>query len=309
MNTSFYKEIISKLEALIKKEYFVLFLKGLLITLILILGLFVFFSLIETLSYFKSSVRTILFFVLLLVSIGSLGYLVLLPLLKYFNVFKNRNYYYSAEKVGRYFPEVKDDLLNALQLVSIDKTNSLYSTSLLDAAFKNVYERSKPIRFESIVDLSKVKKFAIYFFSLLAFCVLLFAFVPGLQAASNRLVNFNQEFIPPAKFYFEVYPGNTELTKGENVDFVIRVKGEIPKKVFLFTREESQTNFEEHELQKDSLGEYKFSIQQLRSSLFYYASAEDIQSEEYQIKVIDRPVIRSLECESYFTILLKHSGS
>jgi hypothetical protein len=295
MNTSFYKEIISKLEALIKKEYFVLFLKGLLITLILILGLFVFFSLIETLSYFKSSVRTILFFVLLLVSIGSLGYLVLLPLLKYFNVFKNRDYYQSAKKVGSFFPEVKDDLLNALQLVSIDKTNSLYSTSLLDAAFKNVYERSKPIRFESIVDLSKVKKLAIYFFSLLAFCVLLFAFVPGLQAASNRLVNFNQEFIPPAKFYFEVYPGNTELTKGEDVDLLIRVKGEVPKKVFLFTREESQTNFEEIELKIDSLGEYKFTIKQLRSSLLYFAKAEDVQSEEFQIKVIDHPVMRSLD--------------
>ena len=295
MNTSFYKEIISKLEALIKKEYFVLFLKGLLITLIVALGLFVLFSLIESLSYFRSSVRTILFFVLMLVSIGSLGYLVLLPLLKYFNVFKNRDYYYSAEKVGKYFPEVKDDLLNALQLVSIDKTNSLYSTSLLDAAFKNVYERAKPIKFESIVDLSKVKKLAIYFFSLLAFCVMLFAFVPGLQAASNRLVNFNQEFIPPAKFYFEVYPGNDEITKGANVDFVVVIKGEVPKKVFLLTREESQTNFEEHELQKDSLGDYRFSIQQLRSSLFYYALAEDIQSEEYQIKVIDHPVMRSLD--------------
>ena len=295
MNTSFYKEIISKLEALIKKEYFVLFLKGLLITLIIALGLFVLFSLIETLSYFKSSVRTILFFVLLLVSIGSLGYLVLLPLLKYFNVFKNRDYYQSAKKVGSFFPEVKDDLLNALQLVSIDKTNSLYSTSLLDAAFKNVYERSKPIKFESIVDLSKVKKLAIYFFSLLAFCVLLFAFVPGLQAASNRLVNFNQEFIPPAKFYFEVYPGNTELTKGEDVDLLIRVKGEVPKKVFLFTREESQTNFEEIELKIDSLGEYKFTIKQLRSSLLYFAKAEDVQSEEFQIKVIDHPVMRSLD--------------
>ena len=96
----------------------------------------------------------------------------------------------------------------------------MYSTSLLDAAFKNVYERAKPIKFESIVDLSKVKKLAKYFVLIFAFCVLLFAFVPGLQAASNRLVNFNQEFIPPAKFYFEVYPGNAEITKGENVDFV-----------------------------------------------------------------------------------------
>lgn len=295
MNISFYKEIISKLESLIRKEYLVLFLKGTLISSILILVVFTLFSLVETLAYFTSTFRTVLFFVLLIVSIGSIGYLIIIPLLKYFNVFKSRDYFYSANKVGKHFPEVKDDLLNALQLVSIDKINTLYSPSLLDAAFKNVYERSKPIKFESIVDFSRVKNLAIYFFSLLAICVLLFAFVPSLQAASYRLVNFNREFIPPAKFYFEVYPGNSEVTKGDKVDFEIKVIGEVPKKVFLLTREESQTNFEEQELQKDSLGEYKFSIQQLRSSLFYYASAEDIQSEEYQIKVIDHPVLRSLD--------------
>lgn len=280
---------------LIKKEYFALFLVGLLIALIVIVGAFTLFSLFELVAYSKSAVRTILFFVLIFVSIGSVSYLIILPLLKYFNVFGNRDYFYSANKIGKYFPEIKDDLLNALQLVSSDKTKSIYSTSLLDAAFKNVYERSIPIKFESIVDFSKVKKLSMYFISLFVFSVILFVFVPGLQAASNRLVNFNQDFIPPTKFYFEVYPGNNEISKGENVDFVIRVKGETPKKVFILTREESQTNFEEHELKKDSVGDYKFSVQQLRSSLYYYASAEDIQSEEFQIKVIDRPVIRSLD--------------
>lgn len=295
MNKSFYKEIIGKLELLIKKEYFALFLFGLLLTFIIIVSAFTLFSLFELAAYSKSIVRTIIFFTFMLISISSIGYWILLPLLKYFDAFRKWDYFYSAKRVGLHFPEIKDDLLNAMQLVSSDKNNSLYSTSLLDAAFKNVYERAKPIKFESIVDFSKAKKLLIYFLSIFIFCVLLFAFVPGLQAASSRLVNFNQEFIPPAKFYFEIYPGNTEVTKGENVDFVIRVKGEVPKKIFLLTREESQTNFEEHELQKDSVSEYKFSIQQLRSTLFYYASAEDIKSEEFQIKVIDRPVIRSLD--------------
>lgn len=295
MNTSFYKEIINKLELLIKKEYAALFLKGLLLTSIIILAVFTFFSLIELAANLKSLVRTILFFIFIITAIGSVSYLILIPLLKYFNVFKKWDYFYSANKVGKYFPEIKDDLLNAMQLVSTDKSKSLYSTNLLDAAFKNVYERAKPISFESIVDFTKVKKFSVYFLSLIILSALLFITVPGLQAASNRLVNFNQEFIPPAKFYFEVFPGNTEITKGENVDFVIRVKGEIPKKIFLLTREESQTNFEEHELQKDSEGNYKFSIQQLRSSLNYFASAEDIKSEEFKISVIDRPVIRSMD--------------
>ncbi len=295
MNSVFYKEIINKLELLIKKEYFVLILTGLAITLIVLIAGLTFFSLIEFIGNFNSIVRTVLFFVLLVATLGTISYLIVLPLSKYFNVFKKWDYFYSAAKVGKHFPEIKDDLLNAMQLVSSDKTSTMYSPNLLDAAFKNIYERAKPIKFESIVDFTSVKKLAIYLLSVFVFCVLLFAFVPGLQAASNRLVKFNQEFIPPARFYFEVYPGNKEITKGENVDFLIRVKGEVPKKIFLFTREESQTNFEEHELQKDSLGNYKFSIQQMRSSLNYFASAEDIKSEEFKISVIDRPVIRSLD--------------
>ena len=295
MNTGFYKEIINKLEALIKKEYFQYLLRGTLITLTLIISVLSIFSLIESLFYFNSVVRTILVFVLLLISIGSIGYLILLPLLRYFNVFKDRDYYYSANKVGNHFPEVKDDLLNALQLVSVEKAKTLFSSSLLDAAFKNVYERSKPLKFDSIVDFSKIKKLLIYCLLLLVICVMIFGFVPSLQAATNRLLNFNQEYIAPAKYYFEVYPGNSEVIKGGNVDFLIKVKGEIPKKLFLLTREESQTNFDENELKIDSLGEYTFTIQQLRSTLLYFVEAEDVQSENFTIKVIDHPVMRSMD--------------
>jgi hypothetical protein len=295
MRSNFYKEIIGKLELLIKKEHLAHFLLGLLLTSLVIIVSFSLLSLFELIFHSKSIIRTILFFSFTAVSIGSIIYLVILPMLRYFDVFKKWDYFFSADKVGRHFPELKDDLLNAMQLISSDNSPSLYSTTLIDAAFKNVYERSKPIKFESIVDFSRVKKLSMFFFLSLIFFASLFLFIPGMQAASYRLVNFNQEFIPPAKFYFEVYPGNDEITKDEVVNFLIQIKGEVPQKVYLLTREESQTNFEEHELQRDSIGNYRFSIQQLRSSLFYYAFAEDIKSEEYQIKVIDRPVIRSLD--------------
>jgi len=295
VNKGFYKEIIDKLEILIKKEYLVTLLIGLLTTLVLIISVFTLLSLFELVSYSNSGTRTILFFAFILIAVGASGYFIILPLLKYFNIIGNRDYLYTSNKVGKYFPEIKDDLTNALQLVSSDKTKIIYSTPLVDAAFKNVYERAKPIRFESIVDFTKVKKLAVYFLGISVFVVLLFVFMPGLRAASNRLVKFNQEFIPPAKFYLEVYPGNTEITKGKDVDFLIKVKGEIPKKIFLFTREESQTNFKENELKLDSLGDYKFTIKQLRATLFYYAKADDIKSEQYLIKVVDNPVIRSLD--------------
>ena len=202
MKSNFYKEIISKLERLIKKEHLAHFLFGLLLTFIIIIVSFSLLSLFELIFHSKSIIRTILFFGFVVISIGSIVYLVILPLLRYFDVFKKWDYFFSADKVGRHFPEIKDDLLNAMQLLSSDNSQSLYSTALIDAAFKNIYERSKPIKFESIVDFSGVKKLSMIFFSSFIFFGFLFLFVPGMQAASYRLVNFNQEFIPPAKFYF-----------------------------------------------------------------------------------------------------------
>jgi hypothetical protein len=295
MNTAFYKEIINKLERLIRKEYLILFLTGLLISLIIIITAFTFFSFVELTLNFSSAIRTILFFSFLIVTIFTIVYLIIIPLAKYFNLLGRRDYFYYAKQVGSFFPQIKDDLLNALQLVSPAKDNVFYSTSLLDAAFKDVYNKSKSIDFESIINFTKVKKSALYFFSVFGFCVLLFFTFPGLITASNRFINFSQEFVPPARFYFEIFPGNAEITKGDNVDILIKISGEVPKAVKILTREESQTNFSEYEIQKDSTDNYKFTIQQLRSNLFYYATAEEVESERFEIKVIDYPVIRSLD--------------
>ena len=94
-----------------------------------------------------------------------------------------------------------------MQLVSVDNSTYKYSEKLINAAFLHIYERTKEIKFESIINFNKAKKLLSYFGSVIIFCFALFAFVPGLKAASNRLINFNQDFIQPPKFVFEIEPG------------------------------------------------------------------------------------------------------
>ena len=119
--------------------------------------------------------------------------------------------------------------------------------------------------------------------------------IPGLQAASYRLVNFSKEFISPPKFTFEVSPGNTQVTKGQDVAIKIRVNGEKPKDVFLALKDIDQTNFDLQELKADSLGIYSFERRSIRNTFNYYATAENISSDEFRIEVIDRPIIKSLD--------------
>ena len=291
---SAYKEIINKLEQFRKKELKVIAAYGLQIALLIALSAFFIFSLIESAANSSSVVRTILFIIFSLLSLSSLVILFIIPLLKHFKVVGRADYNLTARKVGEKFPEVKDELLNAIQLSSM-QDKQLYSSALISAAFTRVYEKVKNIHFDSAVNYKRAKKLMAYFAIASAFAAILYLTIPGLKAASYRLINFNQEFIPPPIFVFEVFPGNTEVTRGQNLKIKVTVIGEKPKNVFLAIKDIDQTNFSLHKLIADTTGSYYFERKSIRNSFSYFAQAENITSDKYKIDVIDRPVIKSLE--------------
>ena len=293
--SNYYKEIIGKLESLTKREYTLFASLGIQTAVMAGVSVFTSFALLEMLFHFSSAVRTILILIFLVILIGGLGYLFLLPMLKYFNIFRKTDYFKTAVQVGKNFPEVKDDLLNAMQLVSTYNLSSLYSSSLINAAFYQVYNKTKAIRFESIVSFKKAKQLLFYFSGVIVFAFILLAYVPGLNAASGRLINFREEFIPPQKFYFEVEPGNSKITKGDDVRISFRVIGPVPKETDLAIKYEEQTDFTVQKIIADSTGRYNFDIHAVRQSFKYYAQAENLKSEVFTIEVIDRPIIKTFD--------------
>lgn len=293
--SKYYKQILSKLEKLIRKEFLHLIVIG--IQLIILVGLanFTFYSLIEMLSNLSSVFRTILFALFILLLFAAIVYLVVFPLLRYFKLFRRENYFSVANRVGVFFPDLKDDLLNAMQLVTDRKNIRIYSRKLIDQSFKNVYSRAKDIKFEKAIKFERAKRILPYFVGLTIFCIALFFFVPGLQAASYRLVNFNEEFITPPKFLFEVSPGNTEITKGDDIEISARVIGTNPGDVFFAIKNEEEADFKLNKILSDSSGIYSFNLTSVRNSFKYYAQSDEVRSELFEIKVIDRPVVKTLE--------------
>ena len=291
---SAYNEIIKKLEHFRRKEYKVLALFGIQLVLILTLSTFFMLVLFELASNFSSTVRTILFLIAIAVFVTAFSFLVLIPGLKYLNIMGRTKYDEVAKKVGEKFPEVEDELLNALQLrTSFEK--DLYSYNLINAAFLRIYEKIKSVNFDSAVNYDSVKKLLLYTGGSILFMALLYFTIPSLQAASYRLVNFNKDFIVPPKFLFEVFPGNSEVTKGEDVTIKVRVKGEIPREVILGFKDVDQADFEIQKLSADSLGNYEFERRSIKNSFEYYAAAENVLSDKYKIEVIDRPIIKNLD--------------
>src|SRR3972149_9167545 len=230
--SKYYQEIIHKLEKLVKKEYFLFAAIGIQAALLIGVLIYTTFTFSEALFHFNSAVRTILFLTFLFFTAGVFVFLFVIPVLKYFNVFRTTDYFSVAKKTGKSFPPIKDDLLNAMQLVSEESNRNSYSPVLIDAAFQNVYDKTKTVHFESIIKFDKAKELLKYLIGIVAVCVIMFSFVPSLRAAGSRLINFADEFIPPAKYTFEIEPGDKQITKGENIKLSVKINGPLPKEVW-----------------------------------------------------------------------------
>jgi hypothetical protein len=293
--SKYYQEVIGKLEKLCKKKYVIQFLLGFQVLMFMALMFLTFFSLFELIAGLNSSFRTFLIYLAIVVIAGSTAYLLLIPLLRYFNLFRKESYHHVAKNVGEHFPDVQDDLLNSMQLVSSENDKRWYSISLINAAFKKVYNNTKNLKFESIISYNRTNKNLIYLAGALLVVIFMFSFLPGLQAASYRLINYNQEFIEPPEFSLIISPGNREITKGEDVNITVTVKGEAPDEITIATKNEDETVFNLQRVAPDSSGVYGLTLTSVRSSFKYYAFAQIISSDEFEIKVIDRPIVKTLE--------------
>ncbi len=293
--SNYYKEIINKLERLTKREYSLFAAIGIQAAVIITILTYLTFTLVETFGHFSSTIRTVLFFVFIILTAASFLFLFVVPLLKYFNIFRKTDYHKVAGKVGKQFPGIKDDLLNAMQLVSEERKQEGYSPGLIDAAFKNVYNRTKSINFDTIVNFQKAKQLLAYLSGTLVVFAVLFFLIPGIQAASGRILNYNKDFITPPKFTFKIEPGNATVTKGDDISISVKIAGQKPGKVYLAVKSSDQTNFENEELKPDSTGIYKFVSHAVRNSFKYYATAQNIDSKQYLIDVINPPIIKNLD--------------
>lgn len=294
-DSTYYKEVIQKLTRLRKKEYSFFASVGLQSSLLIGLILFLCFSLLELAGNFSPSVRTYFFFFMLIVFLAALILLFLVPVLKLSGIIGEPDHYSVAKRVGRNFPEIKDELVNAMQLAASDSSGKIYSGSLSDAAFLQVYNKTRELKFESIVSFQKAKELLLYLGGAVLGAALLLITIPGLASASGRILNFNTEYIPPAKFSFEVTPGNVQVTRGDDVMITIKVRGLKPKDVYLASKTEEQTDFEKKKLSADSNGVYTFPVKSIRSTTKYFAASENVSSEVYNIEVIDPPIIKTLD--------------
>ncbi|MFA6572113.1 MAG: DUF4175 family protein, partial [Bacteroidota bacterium] len=202
-------------------------------------------------------------------------------------------------RIGSYYPEIKDNLCNAIQLVRNIALPSGTSKDLSYAAFGNVSALVSDKDFDVIIDKQDFKKSLFAFFMVMVIMSGAFGISQtGLSSAFYRIANYNKSFLPPAPFSLSIEPKSEISLRGKPITIIVRAKGTSPEKVTLFIREEQQEAYDAVTLRSDSAGVYKYEIPASKNNLFFYAEApwlsSVVRTEEGIIKVVDKPMVRTL---------------
>jgi len=285
-----YQLLMQKLDQFIRKFYVNQLIRGLLYSVGLILLLFILLNAAEYYYYFSTNVRKVIFYSFIGVSSMALIGWVFIPLMKYFRLGKTISHDQAAGIIGDHFPNVKDKLLNILQLQA--QSSSSQEKDLLMASINQKSEEIKPVPFKGAIDLSKNKQYLLRYAlpPLLLFFILLFGAPSILKDGTNRLINNDKKFERAAPFHFTVDKDDLTVVQFEDYPLTVKVDGEVlPNDVFI-----TIDNYK-YRLNKVDANTFTYQFSNVQKKMSFNLAASTVNSETYDLNVLLKPNITGFD--------------
>ena len=259
-------------------------IKGLIYTLTLLLSLFLIGSVLEYFGYFGTIVRAAFFWCYLAVGGALLIYYVIVPLTKMFRMGKVISYEEAARIIGQHFPEVKDKLLNLLQL----QQQGLQSDdSLLAAAIAQKAAHLKPVPFSEAIDLKANHKYLKYAaIPVLLILFLLLVSPSVITESSHRIAHYKTQFERPAPFLFKIVNQSLEIPQQEDFELNVEIVGNtVPAEAFI--------NIDGilYRMQPSDKTHFNYTFKTVQRSCTFYLEAANVKSAQYELVVYPKPAI------------------
>lgn len=284
--------IYDKLEGFIKKFYTNELIKGVILFIAIGLLYFIFTFLIEYFLWFSTQGRTILFWLFIAVQVFLLSKFIILPLFKLFKIQKGLDYTEASKIIGTHFDEVKDKLLNFLQLA-----NTATPTELVLASIEQKANNLQPIPFSNAINFNKNKKYLPL--ALIPLLFILFFYISGnsdvISNSFARVVQYDKNFEKPAAFKFEIISDNLNVEQNKSFKLVVKTVGTvIPENASIII------NNEEYFLENTSPGNFTYQFDNVQKDISFHFKSNEITSSDYVLNVVNVPTISSFTMQLNF---------
>ncbi len=298
-----YDFLLKKIDAFIRHYYLNQLVRNIIILLASLLSGYVLLILSEYFIYFSTSVRTFFFYTYWLTNISWSIWKIFPPLLAYYQLGNAITHEQAAIIIGNHFSDVKDKLLNTLQLKHI-VAPSTEQKALIEAAITQRIKQLKPIPFTSAVQIKKNKKYLKYLIPpllIVLFLALTFPYI--ITESTQRLIHHNQYFQKKAPFQFNLENKSLTVLQGDNLELKLKLTGnEIPQDIYL---QEDKNTFL---LEKTSTTTFKYPLKNLQKNTLFRFKAGEFYSDTYQITVTPKPTLLNMSIQLEYPTYLKRKN-
>lgn len=281
-----YSELLSRLDAFIRKYYYNQLIRGTIYAFTLLLGFYLALTLLESFAWFGPVMRSVLFWTYILSTAGVVYYFILTPLFKLYKLGKIISHREAAEIIGNHFSHISDKLLNTLQLHD-QASSSKGELSLIYASINQKSAELKPVPFTAAIDLNKNKRY-LKFAAIPAFILMVVLISsPGLITGSTkRLIQHNKAFSKPAPFQFNIVNPVLKVTQSEDFNLEVKLTGaEIPNEVFIIY------GGNQFRLDKETKTTFTYTFRNVQKDTEFHLTADGFDSDEKILVAQPNPVL------------------
>jgi hypothetical protein len=284
-----YALLIAKLDAFIRRFYKDQLIRGVLYSVGLLVAFFLLVSLGEAFGHFGSGARTVLFWAYLAATGVVLGRLVVLPLVKLFRLGPVISHNEAANIIGTHFTEVKDKLLNTLQLRE-QAENDPSRRELIEASIAQRSRELKPVPFGNAIDLRRNTRYLRFALPPLAvLIVLLFAAPSLITGPAGRLLAHGTEFTPEAPFRFVVLNDTLQVPEDQDFELQVELQGQaVPQQA------EVVIDGQRIPLVKQDAVRFTHRFRNVQEPITFHLEAEGFRSEEHLLATVPDPLVLDL---------------
>lgn len=285
--------LVDKLNSFKLKYYFYQLVKGLIVTLFILLLVYTVFSLVEYWVYLSSEIRKILFFGFTI--FGGLLFIqfVGIPLLKLLRVIKPIDIKSVSVIIQNNFSEIQDKLLNVIELSSIPENE--YSNDIVLASIDQKINELKLFDFNDAVKFRKLRTILAFF--LVSVVVMLGIFVVNkniFTESTERIIHYNTEFVKPAPYSFHLINTNLKAKKGDSYTWKVSCEGnELPQMVYI--------NIEGNNylMKNTESGKFEFEMASVINPVTFYFTDLKFNSEKYKLELLPKPGLTQFNVNLY----------
>lgn len=287
-----YSLILSRLEIFIRKFYLNQIINGAIWFITILVVLFLITSVTAYFAWLSVFTRSLIFYFSLILLLATLWQFIGRPLFSYFKIRKRIDHKTASRLIGEYFPEIKDKLLNTIELHEI-AIHATSNAALLQAGINQKAQALTPFSFSGAINIKKNLEYIRYILVPLTVIILLLIISPViLRVGSAMIFNPGRQFLKPAPFSFTVMNKDLTIVQGNSFILLVKTTGAVnPADMFVVDSKVSL------QMEKVKNNVFSYTFTNLQSSHSLYCNASGISSVPFTIQVIPKPELLSFSVQ------------